>query len=157
MSKIGYARGQKEGIKGKTEVQLKFGILRQMFAAYLAVILLILFFAILNYKCPTLFARFLRDEVGVVAFVCFITIQGVFEIENDLTVAKYPFQFYFKVAIYVLDICVIINARVKPIIVIYSCLFALIQLYYLLHSLQNRYLGPNSDPKSQRVNNYQSI
>lgn len=126
-------------LTGVNSLKAKYQLLRKICCAYSLVIMLVLTLALLRYKYPMLEKTVLREEVGVIGFVCFIALQVVFEIDNEVSITAHPVQFYTKVVIYILDLCVMINGRVKASITIFSSLFALIQLGYLYYGLHKKY------------------
>ncbi len=114
---------------------------RQMLSLYTIVLLLIIIVALLNCKYPELGKRLLRDEVGLVAFVCFVSIQAAFELETERTVAQGPLGFYVKVAVYIVDLCVMVNARVRPSLVIPASTLAVEELWRLYRDVRDKYAG----------------
>ncbi len=131
----------------RTKYVARLDVIRQMLAAYVAVLAVILLVAFLNLKYPSLGKRLLRNDVGVVAFVCFISIQAAFELETERSVSQAPGKFYAKAAVYVLDLCVLVNARAKPGLVISTVLFALCELAHLYHAICTKYTASAADGK----------
>ena len=119
-------------------------LVRNIFLIYVLIILLILSCALLNVVYPHVMGRILRDEVGLVAFICFVSIQGNLELEDDAN--KDASQFYFKLAVYIIDLSLCINARVRPTLVIFGCIFALVQLGFLYLTL----LYSNTEKKTKK-------
>lgn len=112
--------------KLSTEAKLK--VLRKVFFAYTLIISLVLFLALLRLAWPSVMNKILREDVGVVAFVCFVSIQGSLELEDKEKVREDDSDFKVKFAVYVLDLCLCINGRVRPAIVVFGCAFSLLQL-----------------------------
>lgn len=141
-----------EGLSPEEQVQrlnAKHRMLRRICVCYVGVIGIILFVAVLRCCFPAIERAVLRDEVGVVAFVCFVSIQAIFEVETEESVRRHPQQFYAKIAVYVADACILVNARVKASVTIFGCLFALLQLAYLYYELVRAFLALTHGSKTK--------
>lgn len=115
-------------ITPKSPAKDKHKLLQKVFLIYTLVILFVLCVAILNLVCHSVMKKILRDDVGVVAFVCFVSIQGSLELEDKDKVKEDDSEFKLKFGIYIIDLCLCINGRVRPVLVIFGCAFSLLQL-----------------------------
>jgi hypothetical protein len=136
----------------------KLELIQSMCKLYSSIIVLVFLVACLKYSFPILEKTIFRDEVGIVAFICFVSIQIIFEVENSQTLAKNYIQYYAKLIIYVIDACIMINGRVKAYVTMIVAVFALIQMAYMYHSW-TKHIKFLESPESAKPkeHNYQVI
>ena len=119
----------------------KLRLVQKILFIYVVIILFILSCALLNFIYPSVMGRIFRDEVGLVAFICLVTIQGSLEMENKTNIKNGNSQFFFKFVVYLLDLVLVINCRIRSSFVIFGCLFTLIQLCLLYLSILKYHYG----------------
>ena len=111
----------------------RYRILKQICLVYYAIIGLILLLALLKLFLPSFVAPLLSEEMGIISLACFLAIQISFELDEDAT--KRPYLLKAKAAFYILDLCILVNAKVPELLTIGCCVFSGVQLFVMFMAL----------------------
>ena len=128
-------------------------ILKRIIFLYVGINLVILGLAILKYEYPLITETILRPEVGLISFVCFVAIQGTFEIEKADKNARNSKSFYIKFFVYLLDLCLCINSQISVELTLLGCIFSLIEFAVIYLKVFKGYFKVNTNGSSPSTGN----
>ena len=129
-----YVKLAEQAIASKVkDLQLKYETIKKICLIYCFIILLILAVAFFRLLYWDIAKKILRPDMGNIALACFVAIQISFELDEEKS--RKLLLLRLKAFFYVVNVCILINTKVGLPLTICSCVFAILQLIYMFHSL----------------------